>query len=188
METKTTVRDQVLDHAITLMMLRGFNGFSYKDLSQLVGVKTSSIHYYFPAKDDLVLEAVAQYSKEVLAAVYAIDTALTAKAQLRKYTGLFGRTLGDGDQICLCGMLAADIASLPSAVRLAIQAFFEANERWLAQLLTRGAADGTLAAPGKPEASAKTLYAAYQGSLLASRLFQTKSRLSDVEATWLAMR
>ncbi|MCP1120838.1 TetR/AcrR family transcriptional regulator [Robbsia andropogonis] len=188
MEPKSTVRDQVLNHAITLMMLRGFNGFSYKDLSELVGVKTSSIHYYFPAKDDLVLEAVAQYSKEVLAAVYAIDTTLPAKSQLRKYTTLFGRTLGDGDQICLCGMLAADIASLPTTVRVAVQAFFEANERWLAQLLVRGVADGTMAQLGKPEASAKTLYAAYQGSLLASRLFQTKSRLVDVEATWLAIR
>ena len=188
MDTKSTVRDQVLDHAITLMMLRGFNGFSYKDLSQLIGVKTSSIHYYFPAKDDLVLEAVGHYSKEVLAAVYAIDTILTAKAQLRKYTSLFGRTLGDGDQICLCGMLAADIASLPTPVRVAVQAFFEANERWLAQLLVRGTVDGTVTSPGKSEASAKTLYAAYQGSLLASRLFQTKSRLSDVEATWLAIR
>ncbi|WP_438876632.1 TetR/AcrR family transcriptional regulator, partial [Bacillus cereus group sp. BC7] len=61
METKPTVREQILDHAITLMMLRGYNGFSYRDLSDLVGVKTSSIHYYFPSKDDLVLEAVSVY-------------------------------------------------------------------------------------------------------------------------------
>ena len=45
METTKTVREQILDHAITLMMLRGYNGFSYRDLSELVGVKTSSIHY-----------------------------------------------------------------------------------------------------------------------------------------------
>ena len=53
MEPTTTVREQILDHAITLMMLRGYNGFSYRDLSELVGVKTSSIHYYFPSKEDL---------------------------------------------------------------------------------------------------------------------------------------
>ena len=45
---KNTVREQLLDHAQILLMTRGYNGFSYRDLSTLVGVKTSSIHYYFP--------------------------------------------------------------------------------------------------------------------------------------------
>ncbi|MGY6235948.1 TetR/AcrR family transcriptional regulator [Burkholderia ambifaria] len=186
METKSTVREQILDHAITLMMLRGYNGFSYRDLSDLVGVKTSSIHYYFPSKDDLVLEAVAAYSDEVLAAMRAIDSALPADVKLSLYTKLFGRTLGDGNQICLCGMLAADIESLPESVRQAVQAFFKANEKWLAELLTQGAKERTLQFSGKPETAARTLYAAFQGSVLASRLFHTRARLEDVEGVWKA--
>ncbi|HEF4768302.1 TetR/AcrR family transcriptional regulator [Burkholderia multivorans] len=184
METKPTVREQILDHAITLMMLRGYNGFSYRDLSDLVGVKTSSIHYYFPSKDDLVLEAVAAYSDEVLAAMRAIDPSLPADVKLSVYTKLFGRALGDGDRICLCGMLAADIESLPDNVRQAVQAFFQANERWLAELLAQGAKEGTLSFSGKPDAAARALYAAFQGSVLASRLFHTRARLEDVEAVW----
>src|ERR1700758_5866824 len=132
METTTSVRDQILDHAVTQIMLRGYNGFSYRDLSTLVGVKTSSIHYYFPSKDDLVLEAVNQYSGEVMAGLQSIDAALPAREKLTTYTRLFGKTLGDGNQICLCGMLAADIESLPETVRHAVQAFFRANENWLA--------------------------------------------------------
>lgn len=184
METTTTVREQILDHAITLMMLRGYNGFSYRDLSGLVGVKTSSIHYYFPSKDDLVLEAVAVYSEQALRSLHALDEALPADAKLHAYTQLFGRTLGDGDQICLCGMLAADIGSLPDAVRAAIQAFFKANESWLAMVLKQGAGEKTLVLNGQADAAARALYAAYQGSVLASRLFQTRARLDDVEAAW----
>ncbi|SDG61624.1 TetR/AcrR family transcriptional regulator [Paraburkholderia phenazinium] len=183
METTTTVREQILDHAVTLIMLRGYNGFSYRDLSGLVGVKTSSIHYYFPSKDDLVLEAVNEYSKEVLNALHGIDTSLPADAKLSKYAKLFGRTLGDGNQICLCGMLAADIESLPDNIRQAVQAFFKANETWLAKVLTQGAQEKTLAVNGKPENAARALYAAFQGSVLASRLFHTKARLEDVEAS-----
>ena len=184
METKPTVREQILDHAITLMMLRGYNGFSYRDLSDLVGVKTSSIHYYFPSKDDLVLEAVAAYSDEVLSAMRAIDPALPADVKLSLYTKMFGRTLGDGNLICLCGMLAADIETLPENVRQAVQAFFTANERWLAELLKQGVKEGTLQFSGEPETAARTLYAAFQGSVLASRLFHTRARLEDVEAVW----
>jgi TetR/AcrR family transcriptional regulator, transcriptional repressor for nem operon len=183
METNTTVREQILDHAITLIMLRGYNGFSYRDLSSLVGVKTSSIHYYFPSKDDLVLEAVNEYSKGVLNAIHAIDTSLPADAKLSKYGKLFGRTLGDGDQICLCGMLAADIGSLPDNIRLAVQAFFKANESWLAKVLAQGVQEHTLAVNGKPENAARALFAAFQGSVLASRLFNTKARIEDVEAS-----
>jgi TetR/AcrR family transcriptional repressor of nem operon len=172
METTTTVREQILDHAITLIMLRGYNGFSYRDLSSLVGVKTSSIHYYFPSKDDLVLNAI-----------HAIDASLPADAKLNKYGKLFGRTLGNGDQICLCGMLAADIGSLPDNIRQAVQAFFKANESWLAKVLAQGAQEHTLAVNGKPENAARALYAAFQGSVLASRLFHTKARLEDVEAS-----
>lgn len=184
MDTQSTVREQILDHAITLMMLRGYNGFSYRDLSELVGVKTSSIHYYFPSKDDLVLEAVNVYGRSAMAALDAIDAALPAVAKLAKYTKLFGRTLGDGDRICLCGMLAADIGSLPDTVRLAVQGFFKANEGWLAKVLAQGVRDGSLAVNGKPEHAARALFAAYQGSVLASRLFHSKARLEDVEAAW----
>ncbi|WP_028225235.1 TetR/AcrR family transcriptional regulator [Paraburkholderia ferrariae] len=185
METKSTVREQILDHAITLMMLRGYNGFSYRDLSELVGVKTSSIHYYFPSKDDLVLEAVHQYSGEVMAGLKAIDASQPAEAKLAVYTKLFGKTLGDGNQICLCGMLAADIESLPEVIREAIQAFFRANESWLAKVLAEGAAQGTLVVNGSPESAARTLFAALQGSVVASRLFHTRSRLEDVSAMWM---
>ena len=183
METTTSVRDQILDHAVTQIMLRGYNGFSYRDLSTLVGVKTSSIHYYFPAKDDLILEAVNVYSSDVLGALNAIDESLPADAKLARYTKLFGRTLGDGHQICLCGMLAADIESLPDNIRQAVQAFFKANEKWLTRVLTQGAKEGTLAVNGKPENAARALFASYQGSVLASRLFHTKARLEDVEAS-----
>ena len=34
---KNTVREQLLDHAQVLLMTRGYNGFSYRDLSALVG-------------------------------------------------------------------------------------------------------------------------------------------------------
>ncbi|MFC0400869.1 TetR/AcrR family transcriptional regulator [Paraburkholderia rhizosphaerae] len=184
METTATVREQLLDHAITLMMLHGYNGFSYRDLSELVGVKTSSIHYYFPSKEDLALEAVNEYSDQIFGLLRSVDASLPADAKLSKYTKLFGRVLGDGDQICLCGMLAADIGSLPDTVRAAVQAFFKANESWLAKVLAQGVKERTLAVNGKPEAAARTLFAAYQGSALASRLFQTKSRLEEVEASW----
>jgi TetR/AcrR family transcriptional repressor of nem operon len=177
---KHTVREALLDHAQTLLMTHGYNGFSYRDLSELVGVKTSSIHYYFPTKEDLALEAVNAYSADLMSSIYAIDSSAPADKKLDRYTKLFGRIIGGGNRICLCGMLAADIESLPEKVRHAVQSFYKANENWLAKVLAEGEAQDTLDAGGKPEAAARTLYAAFQGSLLACRLFQTRARLEEV--------
>ena len=179
METRT-VREQLLDYAQNLIMLRGYNGFSYRDLAELVGVKTSSIHYYFPSKEDLVLEAINVYSSESLAEMYAIDSSQSADLRLDRYARMFGKVLGDGDQICLCGMLAADIASLPEHIKQAVQGFFRSNETWLGKLLAEGKKQGTLVVNGEPEAAGRVLYAAYQGTVLSSRLFGTKGRLEEV--------
>jgi TetR/AcrR family transcriptional repressor of nem operon len=177
-----SVRRRILDHTIPLIMARGYNGFSYRDLSELVGVKTSSIHYYFPSKDDLVLEAVNEYSNNVLNSIQAIDAALPPETQLAKYAELFDTTVSDGNQICLCGMLAADIGWLPESVRLALQTFFMANEKWLAKVLTQGLEERPFAVNGTPDSAARMLYAAYQGGMLASRLFRTETRLKEIKA------
>ncbi|ARP85378.1 TetR/AcrR family transcriptional regulator [Bordetella genomosp. 9] len=176
------VREQLLNHARVLLMTRGYNGFSYRDLAALVGVKTSSIHYYFPTKEDLVLEAVNGYSTEMLAQVRAIDDRQPASRQLEQYAKAFGVLMHDGDRICLCGMLAADIASLPDNIRSAVQGFFKANESWLEKVLARGQEDGTLRVSGDRASAARALYAAFQGSVLAGRLFGSKARLKDVVA------
>jgi TetR/AcrR family transcriptional repressor of nem operon len=177
---KNTVREQLLEHAQVLLMTRGYNGFSYRDLSTLVGVKTSSIHYYFPSKDNLILETVNTYSADVMSSIYAIDSSAPADKKLDRYAKLFGKIVGEGDQVCLCGMLASDIETLPEEVRHAVQAFFKANESWLAKVLAEGDAQNTLRSNGKPEATARALYAAFQGCLLSCRLFHTKARLEEV--------
>ncbi|MBN4667617.1 TetR/AcrR family transcriptional regulator [Pandoraea nosoerga] len=179
----STVRDQLLDHAQTFLMTRGYNGFSYRDLAERVGVKTSSIHYYFPAKEDLVLEAIRAYDAAIDEGVGGIGETLSPARKLAQYAQGFGRIAADGHRICLCGMLAADIETLPETVRRAVQEFFAKHEAWLADVLTQGVADGSLVLTSSPEATARALFAGFQGSVMASRLFRAPSRLEDVVAS-----
>ena len=43
-------RERILDIAEHLIMSRGFNRFSYKDISTEMKVKNAAIHYHFPIK------------------------------------------------------------------------------------------------------------------------------------------
>jgi TetR/AcrR family transcriptional repressor of nem operon len=174
-----TTRDRILDHAQKLIRLRGCNGFSYRDLADHIGVKTSSIHYHFPSKDDLLLEAVLAYSTRTLAALRAIDAGLPADARLARYVEM-SVELSDGEEICLCGMLAADLASVPERVAQEIQAFVQANEIWLGQVLADGRTQGSLRVLGDAQTAGRALFATLQGSGVLCRLFKTSSRLRDI--------
>ncbi len=177
--TPNTTRDQLLTHAEKLIRTRGCNGFSYRDLAEHVGVKTSSIHYYFPCKDDLLYEAVEAYSARALASVRGIDTAQPARAQLEAYLSMMeSKACGDGE-LCLGGMLAAEMMSLPDRVRGALQGFFRAHEAWLARVLAQGVQEGTLKFSGSAEAAGRAVFATVQGCLLVSRLFQAPPALCE---------
>ncbi|SOY61238.1 TetR/AcrR family transcriptional regulator [Cupriavidus taiwanensis] len=176
-----TVREQLVEHALVLIRRRGFNGFSYRDLAELVGVKTSSIHYYFPSKDDLVLEAVREYSARKRARLQTIDTSLPCAEQARQYLA----PLRDGaciDQACVVGMLSADVLAMPDAVRAAMQDFTRLNEQWLARLFEQAAARGAAPLQLPPQQLAQVVFGALQNGLISARLFGTWERVDAAAA------
>lgn len=178
------VREQLLEHTLVLIRSRGFNGFSYRDLAELVGVKTSSIHYYFPSKDDLVLEAVQEYSRRISERLGNISPDQPVLEQARQYLDPLRQTCGSG-QICLAGMLSTEILSLPPAVHHVLKEFYQVNEAWLAKLLERGQKERDVPYPVPPAMLAQVIYGSLQSGLIAARLFGTQERLEAAAETLL---
>ena len=56
----------IMDAAERRMRSGGFNGFSFRDIADDVGVKSSSVHYHFPTKDALVAEAYRSFNNELV--------------------------------------------------------------------------------------------------------------------------
>lgn len=179
MSTETT-RTQIVQHAQRLIQEHGCNGFSYRDLAALIGIKTSSIHYHFPCKNDLLLAVVRHYHAQWREAIDTIDPTLGVDAKLRAYLDVHSRAFGDTNLVCLGGALAAEVSSVSAPVRAALRHFYRANESWLAQLLEQGECEGTLRVPGHSATMARALFAALQGGLLGARLFNSTDRLRDV--------
>jgi len=53
MISRIDIYKHILTVAEGLIQSQGYNTFSYRDIANQVGVKTSSIHYHFPTKADL---------------------------------------------------------------------------------------------------------------------------------------
>lgn len=164
MENNTA--QQILDVAQTMLRSRGYNAFSYADISEQVGIRKASIHYHFPSKDDLVKQLVRRYRENVVSACDRIARSNASfHQQLFEFVALYREGLGDG-QICLCSMLTADFAVLSATLREELWLYFQATEGWLSALLQRGYALNPILA----DAEAKGLISLFQGAQLIVRM------------------
>ncbi len=171
-----TTASRILDVAERLAQTRGFNGFSCADVAPEIGITTASLHYHFPSKADLGRALVERYTESFQASLRDIAAAPTdAPAKLRAYVQIYQQVLG-ADRMCLCGMFAAEYATLPEPVQAELLRFFDENERWLAAVFDAGLRDGSLRFNGSPQDAAHLLTSALEGAMLLARTYGDNAR------------
>ncbi len=171
-----TTAERILDVAERLAQTRGFNGFSYADIAAEVGITTASLHYHFPTKADLGRSLVRRYTDGFQAAIADIGASdEDALAKLKRYVRIYSEVLG-ADRMCLCGMFAAEYATLPQPVQQELRRFFDENERWLVHVLEDGQREGTVRFDGAARDAAGLLTSALEGAMLLARSYGDTSR------------
>ena len=168
----------ILDAARVLMMDRGFNGFSFRDVAARVDIKSASIHYHYATKADLA-EATARAYRLAFKDVTAQINAGSAAEKLRAYGAVFVMTLREKGQLCLGGMLAADVASLPDQVRAEVALFFADQSEWIENTVREGQACGQLRTDLDATIFAKMFVSSLEGAMLVSRGLKQPQGLED---------
>ncbi|MEO9863924.1 TetR/AcrR family transcriptional regulator, partial [Yoonia sp.] len=80
----TDTKTALLDSAERAARTRGFDGFSYADLAQDVGIRKASIHHHFPTKAALSAALMERYYNDLKAVCEDIDMSQeTGGARLR---------------------------------------------------------------------------------------------------------
>jgi len=182
-----TRAEEILDVAQRLVQTRGFNAFSYADIATELGVSKPALHYHFPSKQALGDALIARYSEQFFQALAAIDaTEPTAPARLNAYVGLY-RAVLLANRMCLCGMLAAEYATLPFSMRAAVLEFFRRNETWLEGVLREGVARGELTAADPLSEAAKLLVDTLEGAMMVARAQDDPDRFERASSRVLAV-
>jgi TetR/AcrR family transcriptional repressor of nem operon len=167
--TQVDTATQILDAAERLVQERGFNGFSYADVARELGVTKAALHYHFPGKAELGDALIERYARRFGEALVAVDERdIDAADKLRAYAQLYAAVFSD-DRMCLCGMLAADYATLPQPMRDRVVRFFDDNEVWLARVLEEGRTEGNLRFQGSARSVARTIVGGLEGAMLVAR-------------------
>lgn len=175
--------DQILDVSERIVQTRGFNGFSYGDVANELGLTNASVHYHFAAKGDLGLKLVERYVERFFAALAAIETRTSAiPARILDYVKIYEDVVA-AQRMCLCGILTAEYETLPETMRARLTDFFSRNEAWLAAQLAEGRKIGELDFSADPRAVAAALVSALEGAMLVAKAhggaesFRASSRL-----------
>lgn len=163
--------NRMLDVAERLVQQRGFNAFSYADIAAELGVSKATLHYHFASKAALGTAVIDRYALRFFDALAAIDArGGSAEERLAGFVEVYANVLR-GQRMCLCGMLAADQLTLPDSMKAPVLEFFDRTVAWVAAVLERGVADGSLAPIGSVTEAAKTLVWSIEGAMLVARAY-----------------
>ena len=163
-----TTAEKILDVAEIKTQMHGFNAFSYKDLQAEVGVKTSSIHYYFPTKQDLAVAMTERYTQRFLNNLTDLEKRRCGLKQLNGLSELYLSALKQG-KFCLCGMLASDILSLSDLANTQLQIFFKSTENWITDAIQLAQQQDKVDQTLDSQLAARVFFSTLEGAMLIAR-------------------
>src|SRR6202042_3504475 len=92
------VKTEIMDAAERRMQQGGFGGFSFREIAADVGIKSSSVHYHFPTKENLAAAVIHRYTDNVEA---LINERLENDSDVRRvWIEVFRGTLFSKDRMC----------------------------------------------------------------------------------------
>jgi TetR/AcrR family transcriptional repressor of nem operon len=172
--------DQILDSAESMIRLGGFHAFSFRDIAREVGLKSASVHYHFPTKEDLGAAVMKRYGVRSMAALEELKTERPDDWEfcVRGLANLFIQALERDGKLCLCGMLAAEAAMLPTAVVVEVTDYVEKNIMWLECVLLDGSWTTEQA---EARRGANMIFATLEGAMVIALLTGKDATLEDVQ-------
>ncbi|GJI90731.1 TetR family transcriptional regulator [Rugamonas sp. R1(2021)] len=167
MDMASDKKQEVMMAARLMVQAGGYNALSFRDLAEAVGVKSSSIHYYFPTKGDLGAALARQYTEEFLGYLEGLlADGLDWKECIARYAAVFRDTLMRENRMCMAGVLAAERPSLAPEVKAEVERFTTLIVEWLARVLAIGKPK---MAPAALKGWAFAVFSAIEGAQLVAR-------------------
>jgi len=143
MQEINTTNQQILHYGRNFLQCRGYNGFSYRDISQKLGIKNAAIHHYYPQKEDLVatiLEGIRQQFTEDTARM--CGAGCSAREQLQYFFDFMLSEFDEGRSICPIGSLILDFEELPYKVKEQHLLLMDDVLAWFSEVLKIGLEKG----------------------------------------------
>lgn len=138
----SVTREKILELGEELILTKGYNGFSYQDISTAMGIKNAAVHYYFPSKETLgtsILKTNAQRFEEMVENMQ--NREFDEWHQLEAFMKIYLKSNRES-KICIIGSLGTDVNTLSEPMQQELQKMVDRILQWLAETLERGRQKG----------------------------------------------
>jgi TetR/AcrR family transcriptional repressor of nem operon len=188
MNKLSNTSEEILSCARKLIVAGGYNGFSYADIAEVVGIRKPSIHHHFPNKVDRVKALVVQHHQATEEGLDNLRKAVPdSLEQLRAYVKHWEKCIGDlSAPFCVCALLAGELPVLPAEIAVEVRAYFRFLSGWMATVLEQGARQGTIRCTHAPQVEAEIFMATVHGAMLSARAYGDVAVFSTVMESQLA--
>ncbi len=178
---RTETRERILNAAEKLMQVKGFNGFSYQDISRPLGVKNAAIHYHFGTKADLGVALVQRYLDLLHTETgHFMQHGGSAREQIEGYIRFSMHECQAAAMICPIAAIASDYFTMPEEVREAGKKLCAETLDWLTHVLEVGRKQDEFTFEGPARERAIATMAAVQGAQQLSRFLGDEAMNSVV--------
>ncbi len=159
-------RDRILDVATRCFAQSGYNAVGVAAICHQAGVSKGAFYYHFESKQAVFLESLNRWLQEFQQALEATAAeARTVPERLLKMSRLMARVFDtEGGQTPMFLEFWTQASREPT-VRAATTAPYHSFQRFFADLIRQGIAEGTLI-PVDPEAAAQAVISLASGMLL----------------------
>ena len=161
----SVTREKILELGENLIRTKGYNAFSYQDISSELGIKNAAIHYYFASKEKLgtsIVKTNIQRFEEM------IDNMKSRKfdewQQLDTYIKIYIKSHREQKK-CIVGALSPDFNTLNDTTKVELKRMIDIILNWLTELLDNGKKSNVFFFKDDPGSKALTIFSSLVASL-----------------------
>ena len=167
-DMQMSTRSEIIKIGDELIRDKGYNAFSFYNISRAMGIKNASIHYHFPTKTDLGI-AIVEEQIAALEGLIADSADKSPVERLKQYQSIYSRAQAE-NKVCLVGSLATDINSVDPEIRAHLKVMVDRILEWVTDILKDGRDQGIFHFAAPPRTKALLVISTMLASLQLTRL------------------
>ena len=175
-------REKIIELGENLIRTKGYNAFSYQDISSELGIKNAAMHYYFPSKANLgtsIVKNNRQRFEEMTENMSIMK--FDELKQLESFLKIYVKNNRE-QKICVVGSLGPDFNTLPEASQIELKNMTNRIIQWLSNILESGREKGLFIFKGDANNRALMVLSNMVASLQIARIMD-KSEFKKIHQT-----
>lgn len=179
-------KTQIIKIAMKFIEEAGFDSFSYKNLSEAVGITKATLHHHFAKKEDLGIAVCNHILDNLKLLKSATADKENAEEKLKFVFQCLMKSLDEGE-ICPISSLQAEYNVIADSMKELIAELSNFEITLIEEILREGLSDGSFKFEGEVKAMAVLILTSYKSSLLYARATGSPLVESNLEQVFKLM-